>query len=171
MSRLHRQDVLLGVRLLGHDSEWTFQSLGASIGISASQCHLAFRRLIRADLVDAQQRIAIKSNLLEFLQHGVKYLFPVAPGEVTKGIPTAHSAPIWRGRLLAPSKMRFVWEHPNGRARGRSVAPLYKSVPDLSLADNEIYSILAIVDSIRLGRPRERNEASSILKDLVYGKP
>jgi len=170
MSHLHRQDVLLAVRLLDYESGWTYKSLGASIGMSASQCHLAFGRLIRATLVDAHQKVPIKSNVLELLQHGVKYLFPVEPGEVVKGVPTAHSAPIWKDRLIAPPEMKFVWEHPRGRAKGSKIVPLYKSVPDLSMKDKWLYAILAVVDSIRLGRPRERNEASSVLKDLVYGK-
>ena len=63
-----------------------------------------------------------------------------------------------------------MWEHPRGRAKGSKIVPLYKSVPDLSMKDKWLYAILAVVDSIRLGRPRERNEASSVLKDLVYGK-
>jgi len=170
MSYLHRQDVLLAVRLLNYNSKWTYESLGASIGMSASQCHSAFGRLICSALVDAHQKVPIKSNVLELLQHGVKYLFPAEPGLVVKGVPTAHSAPIWKDRLIAPPTMKFVWEHPRGRAKGSKIVPLYKSVPDLSLNDKWIYAILAVVDSIRLGKPRERNEASSILEDLVYGK-
>ena len=170
MSHLHRQDVLLAVRLLNYESRWTYESLGASIGLSASQCHSAFGRLILAALVDSHQKLPIKTNVLELLQHGVKYLFPAKPGVVVKCVPTAHSAPVWKDRLIAPPEMKFVWEHPKGRVKGSKIVPLYKSVPDLSLKDEWIYTILAVVDSIRLGKPRERNEASSILKDLVYGK-
>ena len=92
MSHLHRQDVLLAVRLLNYESNWTYESLGASIGLSASQCHSAFGRLIRAALVDAHQKVPIKSNVLELLHHGVKYLFPAEPGAVAKGfpLPTRH---------------------------------------------------------------------------------
>ena len=170
MPRLHRQDVLLAVRLLNHEQEWTFRSLGESIGISASQCHSAFGRLVRASIVDESQRVPVRANLLEFLQHAVKYLFPVEPGAIVRGIPTAHSAPVWKGRMAAPANPKFVWEHPGGRAKGNGIEPLYRTVPEIALRDRSVYAILATVDSIRVGKARERNEASAILRDLIYGE-
>lgn len=168
MADLLAQDVVLAVRLLLPPPGWTFQSLGESIGISQSQCHLSFGRLLASSLVEPGQRVTIKSNLQEFLVHGVKYAFPARLREPTIGVPTAHAAPIWEQKLLSNDE-RVVWKHPAGKTRGAELVPLYKTVPAIALKERHLYSIFAVVDSIRLGRARERDVAANLLKDLIYG--
>ena len=170
MSKLRGQDVLLVAQLLNHPAPWSYQSLGASIGISASQCHAAFQRLADAKVVDRDRRTPIRSNLLEFLRHGVKYMFPVTPGREAVGVPTAHSAPIWKNRLVTPSGKDLVWEHHEGPAHGGTIKPLYKTVPSVAMRYPDTYSILGIIDSIRLGRARETREAEQMLEGLIYGR-
>ena len=169
MAQLLPQDVLLAVRLLRPPLPWTFQSLGASIGISQSQCHLAFGRLLGSHLVDEAQRVTIKGNLYEFLIHGVKYVFPAALHGPVTGIPTAHAAPSLRAKLLSSEKERPVWASDHGKVRGREVEPLYKTIPELARHDDWLYSVFAAVDAIRLGRAREREVAATELKGLIYG--
>jgi len=168
MSRLLGQDILLAVCLLKPDQKWSFQSQGEALGVSASQCHLSYKRLVAAKLVDSDQRLAIRRNLLELLVHGVKYLFPAEPAEIVKGIPTAHSAPFWEGKLIAPEGSKLVWAHPRGRIKGARVEPIYKTVPEVARQDKKVYAILALVDSLRLGKPREKAEASKILEEIIY---
>jgi len=31
---------------------------------------------------------------MEFLEHGVRYVFPAEPGSLTRGVPTAHAHPL-----------------------------------------------------------------------------
>lgn len=170
MQQLLPQDVLLAVRLLNAPQSWSFESAGALVGISASQCHAAFGRLCRAELVEKKLRMPIRGNLLEFLIHGVKYAFPVELGPSVTGIPTAHSAPIWKGRIIAPKKSDLVWEHPTGKSEGTSVEPLYKTVPIVSLQHQKTYGILALLDSLRVGKAREHKEAATLLTELIYNE-
>ena len=74
-------------------SATTLSALGAQLGISASEVHGAMRRAASATLLDLDQRRPRLAQLLEFLEHGIRYVFISRRGEITRGIPTAHSAP------------------------------------------------------------------------------
>ena len=43
-----------------------------------------------------------------------------------------------------------------GTARGQQITPLYLSVPNAVLKDDELYQLLVIVDTLRVGGARER---------------
>lgn len=77
-----------------------FARLGADLGISASEIHAAVTRTSTAGLADAERRKPRVRNFLEFLEHGVRYVFVSRRGEMTRGIPTAHSAPPLRDLLV-----------------------------------------------------------------------
>jgi len=51
------------------------------------------KRAASATLLDLDQRRPRLAQLLEFLEHGIRYVFISRRGEITRGIPTAHSAP------------------------------------------------------------------------------
>lgn len=171
MTQLLPQDIVLAVRLLDAKEDWTFASLGKLIGISASQCHLSFGRLGKSGLLDTTLRTPIRSNLLELLEHGIRYFFPgIVHGEMVTGIPTAHSAPVWKGKLIAPNNISLVWQHPKGQSTGLQFEPLYKTVPTIALAHEKTYSILAVVDSLRIGKAREKKAAATLLKELMYNE-
>lgn len=88
------QDVVVLIRLgLDRDSKTTLAGLGAQLGISASEVHGAMKRASSATLLDLEQRRPRLAQLLEFLEHGIRYVFISRRGEITRGIPTAHSAP------------------------------------------------------------------------------
>lgn len=57
-----------------------------------------------------------------------------------------------------------VWPDPQGTAKGQAVEPLFKSVPIAVKGDLELYAMLALIDSIRLGQARERNVARDLLE-------
>jgi hypothetical protein len=105
-----------------------------------------------------------KSALEEFLLHGVKYAFPPERGELTRGVPTAHAAEPLRSLISAGSDAPPVWPFPEGKTRGYSFAPLYKTVPKAALRDKYLYELLALVDAIRDGKSRERLLAEKELK-------
>ncbi len=48
--------------------------------------------------------------------------------------------------------------------KGFAVEPLYTSVPMAAKADPALYELLALVDTLRVGRARERNLAEEELK-------
>lgn len=106
--------------------------------------------------------------LLEFLVYGIRYVFPVRMQETTRGIATCLTAPIFQGKLHSGDAVP-VWPYAKGNAAGPAVAPLYRTVPMAVIHDAELYAMLAAVDSIRLGLPRERCLAITELEKLLRG--
>ncbi len=105
-----------------------------------------------------------KAALEEFLIHGLKYAFPPERGELTRGMPTAHAAEPLKSRISAGDDPPPVWPFAEGKSRGYSFAPLYKTVPQAALRDRYLYEVLALIDAIRDGRARERQIAEQELR-------
>jgi len=105
----------------------------------------------------------MKSALLEFLVHGLKYVFPVSPGAMTSGIPTAHSAPPLNKRIVSSEDV-YVWPCAEGSKRGQTIKPLYETVPAAAQKDPKLYELLALADALCVGRAREWLLASKELE-------
>jgi hypothetical protein len=103
-------------------------------------------------------KLPYRKNLKEFLVHGVKYAFPARPGEISKGMPTAHSAQPLQHRLRA-SGPAVVWPSRDGDMEGQSLKPLSPNVPHAAQQNPKLYECLALIDAIRIGKPRERKIA------------
>lgn len=101
-------------------------------------------------------------DLLDLILHGVRYVFYVRPGEPTRGLPTAFAAsPL--DKIISTGQEIPVWPDPDGPARGYSLEPLDKCVPEAARRDPLLYELLALVDAIRIGRPREYKLAADEL--------
>ena len=74
--------------------EWLNKDLAHELGISASEVSESLNRSWLAGFLDETKKKLFRNALLEFLCHGLKYVFPQKPGELAQGMPTAHSAPI-----------------------------------------------------------------------------
>lgn len=105
-----------------------------------------------------------KSALEEFLIHGLKYAFPPQRGELTRGMPTGYAAEPLKSRVSASNDAPPVWPFSEGKMRGYSFAPLYKTVPQAALRDPYLYEMLALIDALRDGRARERRIAEDEIK-------
>ncbi len=92
--------------------------------------------------------------LLEFIVHGIKYVFPANPSAIVRGIPTSIAAPVLKGKLMTAGEYIYVWPDALGNEKGQSVVPLYKTVPMAVKKDPRLYEFLALVDAIRLGAGR-----------------
>ena len=100
--------------------------------------------------------------LIEFLQYGLKYVFPQHPGSMVRGIATAYSAPPLSKEIV--SKELIVWPYAEGKVRGQSLEPLYPGAPSACLKDKKIYELLALADALRIGKARERAFAIDEIK-------
>jgi hypothetical protein len=102
--------------------------------------------------------------LEEFLTHGLKYVFPAERGELTRGVATSYGAAPLRA-LIAPTDDPIpVWPYGEGKQRGVSLAPLYKTAPIAALRDKSFYELLVLADALREGRARERTIAETELR-------
>lgn len=164
---LKPQDLVVAVRLaIPSTDSSTYPRLGASLRMSASEAHAAVRRAAESGLVDGVTRKAKRSALLEFLVHGLRYVFPPSWSGVSRGIPTSHAAPPL-SRSIVEGDLPPVWPHPGGVMRGQGLRPIYKSIPDASLLDAEFYEWMALLDAIRSGRARERELAVRLIRERL----
>ncbi|WP_304249278.1 hypothetical protein [Parabacteroides gordonii] len=149
------QDVLILLKMttLRH-TFWRIEDLRLSLKLSASEVSEALDRCRMAKLVDVSKRKVHAASFLEFLFYGLKYAFPVQPAGIVRGIPTAYSAPPINTMIVANSQ-KVVWAYAKGTERGQAIEPLYKTVPEVVENDLQLYELLALVDTIRIGKVRE----------------
>src|SRR5258708_472751 len=125
---LRPSDIVIACQLaLSPDAK--FLELAESTGISAGECHNAVRRLRTARLLLAEERRPADEVLHLFLVQGAPFAFPPVLGSPTIGTSTAHSAPVFRGRVDSPEG--FVWPDAAGTDRGQSLVPLFPGAPSL----------------------------------------
>lgn len=156
---LKSQDVVVALALAVHpERPWSYQAIEAGTGLSQSASFRALQRLRSARLVVPNGWRVFDERLLSFLEHGVPYAFAVAPGGLARGVPTAWAAPPLDAHISA--ERGVVWPHPKGTLRAESLEPLAPSAVDAALEDPALYRVLALVDGLRIGRPREQQLAA-----------
>ena len=123
------------------------------LGISQSQVSYGLERLERSGLIDEDRKV-MRQALIEFLLFGLKYVYPAQVGRPVRGVLTAHSVKPLAGMIVSDQK--YVWPSSEGEDRGISVSPLFENAPKAAKKDQALYELLALVDSIRIGRVREQ---------------
>ena len=158
---LKPQDIVILLKLVAiGDRPWSFSSLATELGMSTSEVHGGIKRATTSRLFDPSRKVPILRSLLEFLVHGVKYVFPPETGSPTRGTPTSYAAPPLNTMIVQTDELPPVWPAPEiGNARGYKFVPLFGSVPKAAANDGTLYELLALVDAIRDGRARERELA------------
>jgi len=149
------------------DQPWTYEALAERLGMSASGVHQAVVRAGTCGLLNRETRSPIRPALLEFLVHGVRYVFPAVLGRRRRGMPTGPSAEPLVRHLASTETSPLVWPHARGDARGESLMPLYRTVPLAAVCDPELYAVLTVIDGIRVGGARVREVAAAVLGELL----
>jgi hypothetical protein len=160
--------ILLKIISLGR-TPWQKKDLAQSLSISQSEVSEAMNRNYLAGLVDYSKKQVNREALLEFLEHGMHYAFPQAPGPLTNGIPTAHAHPLVKKQF--DSEQLYVWPDIFGKVRGQAIEPLYPNQTKAVSIDEKLYKLLALVDVIRVGRARETSYAINELKKSILDEP
>ncbi|MDO6748040.1 hypothetical protein [Gilvimarinus sp. 1_MG-2023] len=170
------KDILLLLKMVSleqssHANEphqYSVRALAQATGISKSELNQALNRCIHVGLVARDRPTNLprvnRRALLGFLREGIKYVFPASLGPVVRGIPTAFAAPTLVGKVMSAGDLLPVWPDAKATDMGQGVEPLCKAVPAAAAQDEKLYKLLALVDAIRLGRPREAKVASDMLK-------
>ncbi len=159
--RPHDIVILLKIIAKG-EQRWMMKDLANELDISPSEITESLNRSVFAGLIAPDKRMVIRTALLDFLVYGVRYVYPVQPGALVRGMPTAWSAEPLRGSIAASEDL--VWPMPQGSSRGQAVNPLHPSVPKACMRDGALYALLTLVDALRLGRAREVARAIEELK-------
>lgn len=166
---LKPQDVVILLKVLCWEGTWTYEQLALSLKTSTSVVHESLRRCEVSRLYHRNYRQVMREALLEFLVHGVKYVFPATVGNLKRGIPTAHSAEPLKDLLMVGEPMPYVWGFSRGTVKGQEIKPLYKQLPEVIGDDRRFYEILCLVDALRIGKMREQELAIAALKERLYG--
>jgi hypothetical protein len=156
----------------GGEDPYSVRGLAASLGISKSEVNASLHRSLASGLAARGEGSSVKPNrrnLHNFIVHGLKFVFPVKPGGMTRGVPTAFAAPVLEG-LMSAGEYIYVWPYAEGKDMGQSVEPLFKSVPAAVRGDRLLYEYLALVDAIRLGKQRESGLAAERLGERLLKK-
>ena len=159
--RPHDIIVLLKIAAKGK-KQWYMKDLSSELNISPSEISESINRSVYAGLIASNKRTLMKLALLDFLEHGIRYVYPQNPGAIVRGIPTAHSAPPLNTIIV--SNEHFVWPYGKGKIRGQSIIPLYPSVTEAVQKDSKLHELLALVDAIRAGKAREKEIAINELR-------
>lgn len=168
---LKPQDVVVSLKVALSVGRWKFADLARELGLSASEVHQATRRLLASQLVvrraELDMLVVQRRNLLEFLIHGLRYVFPIEAGPIVRGVPTGASSPVLRDHFTPTDAPPLVWPYAEGSTRGQSIAPLYPRVPEAALRDPNLYAVLAISDALRSPSSRERAVGADVLVALL----
>lgn len=152
------QDIVVLLKRLVIPADVSMKAIAASLCISQSEVSEALERCRLAKLVSSDKKTINVLALRDFLVSGLQYAFPAIAGPVVRGVPTYLSASPIVEQVSADGES-FVWPYSKGTARGTSVTPLYATVPEAVLNDEELYKLLVIADTFRIGKTRERDIA------------
>lgn len=162
--RAHDVVVLLKIIAKG-DEKWLMKDLSYELFISSSEISESLNRSSFAGLIAPDKKQIMRQSLIDFLKFGLQYVFPKKPGRIVRGIPTAHSAkPL---NEIIQSKQNYVWAYAEGETKGQVIEPLHKNVAKACLKDAKLYELLALVESIRVGKVREKNIAIQELEKRI----
>lgn len=158
------QDIVILMKITTMDSEsWQLKDVANSLYISNSEVSESLERSLYAGLVDYDKRNVQRGNLLDFLVHGMKYVFPAKPGTIVRGMPTAHSHSFMKEFIS--SEQAYVWASAEGSVLGQAIEPFYANQAKAAAEDEALYQCLALLDVIRVGKLREKAIAEDALKD------
>lgn len=148
---------------------FALRNMESALGISKTEISASLQRSVAAGLaLKTNDRPKVnRRNLTEFVKHGLKYAFPAKLGAPQRGVATGFAAPMLEGQLVSSGADIHVWPYAEGRQRGPSITPLFKSVPEAALKDERLYELLALVDAIRLGNQRETNLAQDRFEERI----
>jgi hypothetical protein len=163
------QDIPILIKILSYirseHVNWQMKEIASDLKISPSEVSESLNRSYHADLIDKSKKNVSKMALLEFLIHGIRYVFPEKPGPILRGLKIAHSAPPLD--KLIRSTEHYVWPDANGNIKGQAIEPLHPSVVEASKNDTFLYQCMALIDVLRVGRAREMSLAKQKLEKLI----
>ena len=139
--------------------------LAKALHMSQAEISDSLNRSVASGLIAQNKKQVFKSNLMEFLQFGIKYTFPAIPGRRQRGLATGHSAIPLKNEIKAD--IDYVWPYYKGDILGESIEPLHKNQHLAAMDDPVLYEKLALIDAIRLRNPRETELAVKYLKERM----
>ena len=162
--RPHDIPILLKIATKSQES-WMMKDLAIELEISPGEVSESLNRSVLAGLIAPDKKRLMKKALLNFLEHGLRYVYPPQRGASVRGIPAAYAASPIKDMIV--NDVPLVWAHQDGEIRGESIEPLYSNLPNACLKDSRFYELISLVDVLRAGRVRERTIAMEELRKRI----
>ncbi|HEY0433708.1 MAG TPA: hypothetical protein VGC95_07545 [Chitinophagaceae bacterium] len=160
------QDIVVLLKLVSISTKpFNISGLSHSLFLSLSEVSESLNRSQIANLVDYDKKNVFRQNLMEFIEHGVKYVFPQRPGSMIRGMLTAHSHPFMEKKISGD--IPYVWPDKQGKQIGLELLPFYEKQVEAAGHDEKLYKLLALVDVVRVGKVREIKLAVPELKKMI----
>jgi hypothetical protein len=162
------QDVPILLKIISFERasiNWKMKDLARELDISPSEISESLNRSNHAHLIDYDKRHVFRLALHEFVVYAIRYVFPQSPGSMTRGMRTAHSAPPIN--KVIRSDEQYVWPDAEGDTKGQAIEPLYPTLVQASKQDEFLYTALALIDALRVGRAREKEIARIELEKMI----
>jgi hypothetical protein len=161
---IKNSDVYVLGGLLAHQDDWTYRSLADLLHVPHAVVQRALERAKDADLYSGARREVHLPHFEEFAIHALRFVAPAQLGPLAPGVPAAWAAePMAKAIHSAGDDPPPVWPYAPGQVRGQSVEPLHPAAPEVVADWPELSEILALLDSLRVGDPRVRQVAESLL--------
>lgn len=166
-SGMRPHDIAILAKIIAkHDDDWQNKTLSEELFISSSEISESLNRSRTAMLIDYHKKQVNKQGFLEFVVHGLPFVFPAEPGPLQRGIPTAHSHSFMKQQF--DSNTEYVWPDSEGTVVGMVLEPLYANQTKATKVDAQLYKLLALIDVLRIGKVREKDVAKSELQKMLY---
>lgn len=163
------QDIVILLKLISIEGKsLNISELSHSLFLSLSEVSQSLNRSQIANLIDYDKKNVFRQNLMEFIEHGAKYVFPSRPGSMIRGMPTAHSHPFMEKKINGD--IPYVWPDNQGNEIGLELLPFYEKQTDAARQDEKLYKLLALVDVLRIGKVREIKLAVPELKKMILNE-
>ncbi|CAN5313572.1 hypothetical protein BH09BAC1_BH09BAC1_04440 [soil metagenome] len=160
--------VILAKVILMGEKEWLNKELSEQLYISPGEISESLNRSRAAKLIDPNKKRVNRHSFYEFISHGLSYVFPAELGTLQRGIGTAHSHTFMQDSF--ESTTAYVWPDYEGAIMGLAVEPLYNNQTKAIKADPSLYKMLALIDSLRIGKAREIEIAAKELHKMIINE-
>lgn len=170
---LKPQDVIILAQIILKENKneyWRMCDIAYLLDISQSEICRSLQRLQLCNLFDSEKRKPNTEGFLEFIEHGLKYVFPALVGKIEFGLHTACDIET-EETLKEQQGENLVWPNKNNEeARGETLVPLYKSLSRSEFISKELKRILILIDSIRFTN-KNLDVHLNQLKNLLMPNP
>lgn len=164
---LKQQDIII-LGKLATDSEWpTQKEIADSIGLSQAEVSHALKTLDSIGLINLEQKKLNKIAIAEFIEHAIKYFYPIEKKGMGRGIRVGPSYSYFKSKVQS-EEYNYVWPDSEGDTKGVIVVPLLPHLSQ-SVKDNDKFLLfLNIVEIFRgLGGVRHIQVAQKALKEIL----
>ncbi|MDE3185097.1 MAG: hypothetical protein KGM16_16935 [Bacteroidota bacterium] len=143
-SGMRPQDIVVSLKIMVRGSNpWRHLDLTNELFIGQSEISESLNRNAISGLLNAEKKKVHGHALMEFIEHGLRYIYPASPGAMVNGIYTAHSYPFMQQKFA--TEVNYVWPAERGRVRRFSIEPLYKDVVKAVMSDEKLYKMLVLI--------------------------